>query len=243
MTAIYRVTFLAVVATLAVLYSASSVKAANGGAGTCNASLWQFVYHAYRLTGTRPCITVTGVVDTFKAEPDGDFHLGLRLQASNSNLLNSQNVGVQHGDLVVEAVCQGNVTQQDVIDLRTCNGYTGPHFQLSSRNKGQTVTVTGTFVSDGIHGWNEIHPVSSVQLGASGGMETSSGATSSTASESSNDDASAAKIDCGNDTIVWVNTRTKLYHRQGSRWFGHTSQGIYMCKHDADNAGYQDAGE
>jgi hypothetical protein len=204
-------------------------------------SIWQYVYHAYRLTGSRPCITVSGVIDTFKAEPDGDFHLGLKVSASDAHLLNSQNIAVQHGDLVVEAVCQGRVTQQDVVDLGTCNSYRGPQFHLSTKNKGEMITVTGTFVSDGIHGWNEIHPITSIVVGSTSGGAVQSTA-SSTTIETSNDDASAAKTDCGNDIIVWVNTRTNLYHRQGSRWFGKTSQGVYMCKHEADGAGYQDAG-
>jgi hypothetical protein len=49
-----------------------------------------------------------------------------------------------------------------------------------------------------------------------------------------------AKARCPSDTVVWVNTKGKshTYHYQGSRWFGATKQGAYMCEADAGAAGY-----
>ena len=48
-----------------------------------------------------------------------------------------------------------------------------------------------------------------------------------------------AKGRCGN-SVVWVNTRGKshTYHYAGSRWYGATKQGAYMCEADAGAAGY-----
>jgi hypothetical protein len=48
-----------------------------------------------------------------------------------------------------------------------------------------------------------------------------------------------AKGRCGN-TVVWVNTKGKshTYHYAGSRWYGTTKQGAYMCEADAGAAGY-----
>ncbi len=42
------------------------------------------------------------------------------------------------------------------------------------------------------------------------------------------------------DTVVWVNTKGKshTYHYSGSRWYGTTKQGAYMCEADAGAAGY-----
>jgi hypothetical protein len=48
-----------------------------------------------------------------------------------------------------------------------------------------------------------------------------------------------AKGRCG-ASVVWVNTKGKshTYHYAGSRWYGTTKQGAYMCEADAGAAGY-----
>jgi hypothetical protein len=44
-----------------------------------------------------------------------------------------------------------------------------------------------------------------------------------------------------NQTTVWVNTATGVYHRSGSRWYGKTKKGKYMTEADAIRAGYKPA--
>src|SRR5208282_2076732 len=39
--------------------------------------------------------------------------------------------------------------------------------------------------------------------------------------------------------MVWVNTQTGTYHKQGTRWYGKTKQGKYMLEEDAIKAGYK----
>jgi hypothetical protein len=43
--------------------------------------------------------------------------------------------------------------------------------------------------------------------------------------------------------MVWVNTSSGEYHRQGDRWYGKTKQGKFMTEDDAIRAGYHAAKE
>jgi len=46
-----------------------------------------------------------------------------------------------------------------------------------------------------------------------------------------------AKQHCPNDTVVWVNTKTRVYHLRGERWYGATKGGAYVCRKEADAEG------
>jgi hypothetical protein len=41
--------------------------------------------------------------------------------------------------------------------------------------------------------------------------------------------------------MVWANSNTRVYHKQGSRWYGKTKQGQWMTEQDAVKAGYHAA--
>jgi hypothetical protein len=45
------------------------------------------------------------------------------------------------------------------------------------------------------------------------------------------------KAKCPTDTIVWVNTKSSIYHYAGTHDYGNTKAGAYMCEADAKAAG------
>lgn len=124
----------------------------------CGANLnleWQHVYHPDRLVVLEQCKVVTGVIDSVRSEPDGDFHVRLALDPGQEDLLNEKNMSVQHGDLVIEPICEHPVTQTDAI--ASCQNFAGG---VPRPRKGMHVRVAGSYVHDVErgHGWNEIHP-------------------------------------------------------------------------------------
>jgi hypothetical protein len=46
-----------------------------------------------------------------------------------------------------------------------------------------------------------------------------------------------AKARCPSATVVWVNTKSKIYHFAGTKNYGNTKAGAYMCESDATAAG------
>jgi hypothetical protein len=46
-----------------------------------------------------------------------------------------------------------------------------------------------------------------------------------------------AQSNCRGDTVVWVNTKSHVYHLPGSSAYGNTKHGAFMCRADADRSG------
>jgi hypothetical protein len=46
-----------------------------------------------------------------------------------------------------------------------------------------------------------------------------------------------AGMTCPGDKLVWVNTRSHVYHFQGERYFGSTKDGKFMCERTAGKEG------
>jgi hypothetical protein len=125
----------------------------------CDQALWQHVYHPARLKVLDPCKTVSGTIESVKAEADGDYHIRLKPDPEFNSLLNDKNLSGQNGDLVLEPVCEKAVTQSDAVSA--CQNFSG-HITIPS--PGTHVTATGSYVLDTEHGWNEIHPVSKLSI-------------------------------------------------------------------------------
>jgi len=127
-----------------------------------NGSISSHVYNPSRLQIVKQCITAQGMVERVIEEADGDVHLRLVLDPVYSNLTNTANDQYQYGDLVVEIICVGTVTQPDAVSA--CQGYTNT---IPVSNVGEHITVTGPYVLDTEHSnWAEIHPVYSLSIGS-----------------------------------------------------------------------------
>ena len=127
----------------------------------CDSSLWLHVYHSYRLLVNTQCMTVTGTVYSLIYEADGDIHIRLTVDSPYTYMLNATNYSGQYGKLVLEPICATTCTQADAI--ASCASFTNTVFIPSV---GEHVSVTGSYVTDNDHGWNEIHPVTKIEFPA-----------------------------------------------------------------------------
>jgi hypothetical protein len=140
--------------------SSTATAAATTSSNKCDQSLWNHVYNPSRLQVVDNCKAVSGVIDSIRAERDGDYHIRLKLDPQFSDLINSANVNGQFGDLVVEPICVNPVTQLDAISA--CQDF---HQNIDVPTVGTHIQVTGSYVLDKEHGgWAEIHPVTSISI-------------------------------------------------------------------------------
>ena len=68
-----------------------------------------------------------------------------------------------------------------------------------------------------------------------GSMHGSSGHGGSATATFPSEEAAAAH--CPSDTVVWLNTHSRVYHLKGSAEYGKTKHGGYACAAEADAAG------
>lgn len=141
-------------ATVPVTAPDTTAAASSPSPADCAASLWQHVYHPYRLQVISWCRSVTGTVQGVRREPDGDLHILLAVRPS---LVNAANQLDEHGDLVLEVICQGHISQADA--RQPCQGL---RQHLTIPSAGDRIRVKGSYVLDADHGWMEIHPVASL---------------------------------------------------------------------------------
>ncbi len=99
------------------------------------------VYAPARLKILDPCLTVSGVVrDDIEHAEDGDITFGLYLSdADKARLINEVNVANYDSALHIEIVPEDQA-------------------RVKTPKPGDHITVTGPWVTDLVHGHNEIHP-------------------------------------------------------------------------------------
>ena len=131
----------------------------NNTAIDCDTTFWKYVYNAERLEVLDKCKTVTGVIEESDDNEDGDHHMLLKLDSGQDDLLNKKNIKKKQGDLVIEAVCAAKTTLPKV--GATCNGYIN---KIQIPEVGAHVKVTGSYVIDSHNGWNEIHPITKIEI-------------------------------------------------------------------------------
>lgn len=108
-----------------------------------------------RLRVLRHCVTATGTVRFAQRENDDDIHISLALDRKDRYLLNEGNRRKHDGTLVVEIVPadQPGCRKGEHVRFGRC---TGAH--VRTPRSGERIRVTGPWVLDRPHGWNEIHP-------------------------------------------------------------------------------------
>ena len=114
------------------------------------------VYAPSRLKVLSRCRTVSGTIVSSQREADGDFHLYLRVDPKYASMLNAGNRANHGNTLVLEIVPadQAGCIKGHKVKDGICSGV-----HLATPKNGRHVTVTGPWVYDRNHGWNEIHPV------------------------------------------------------------------------------------
>lgn len=120
-----------------------------GADGCAQGDVLDGVYLPSRLKVLEPCVTIEAVVrevePTAEGEGDGDLSFNVELQPSDERLLNDGNRQNMHGWLHLEIV---------PLDQP----------RLPAPKPGDRIRATGPWVTDTVHGHNEIHPVWSLTV-------------------------------------------------------------------------------
>ena len=194
-------------------------------------------FDASRVPAERRVYRIQAELLGFKLESDGDIHLVIAQPGNRAHTMIAE---------IPDPRCMSGappVYSNDVARTRLAfvKAYGIPpatHFRIAYK----PITVVGPAFFDFLHGQDglapngiEIHPVLAIGTGA-GAPAPEAPRPSSTSSASA-----SATSSCPGDVLVWVNTRSGIYHLPGTRWYGRTREGRFMCERQADADGYRAA--
>lgn len=192
-------------------------------------------FDASRVAAERRLYHVNAELLGFKLESDGDVHLVIAQPGDRAHTMIAEIPDPNCMDGAPAAYAR-DVQQARLAFVKAYGIPPVRTFRLAYR----PITLTGPAFFDFLHGQDglaptgiEIHPVLAVN--ASGAIAPTP-STNLVKSASRNDGAS-----CSGDVRVWVNTRSGVYHLPGSRWYGTTRHGEYLCRKQADADGYRAA--
>ena len=123
----------------------------------CDRDLWNHVIEKERLTVLEECTAVEGRVVSLSRASDGDLHIAL--DPEPKSVLNLINAIRARGELVVEIICEH--TPAILSEKATCADF---HQHVTIPQVGDRVRVTGAYVTDRHYGWNEVHPVTRIEI-------------------------------------------------------------------------------
>jgi hypothetical protein len=123
----------------------------------CDRDLWNHVIEKERLTVLEECTAVEGRVVSLSRASDGDLHIAL--DPEPKSVLNLINAIRARGELVVEIICEHTPAIPN--EKATCADF---HQQVTIPQVGDRVRVTGAYVTDRHYGWNEVHPVTRIEI-------------------------------------------------------------------------------
>jgi hypothetical protein len=126
-------------------------------AADCNADLWKHVYSPERLAVIEACTVVEGRVASVHRAADGDLHIGL--DPEQKSILNLANAMHAQRRLIVEVVCDHPSVKNQAGPA--CEGFAST---IATPNIGDRIRVTGAYVTDRDNGWNEVHPVTRIEI-------------------------------------------------------------------------------
>lgn len=192
-------------------------------------------FDAPRVAAERRLYRVSAELLGFKLESDGDIHLVIAQSGDRAHTMVAEIPDPQCMDGAPTAYVR-DVEQARLAFVKTYGIPPVRTFRLAYR----PIALTGPVFFDFLHGQDglaptgiEIHPVLGVNA---------SGATAPTPSTNFVKPALTNPSGaCPGDVRVWVNTHSGVYHLPGSRWYGTTRHGEFMCRKQADADGYRAA--
>lgn len=111
------------------------------------------VHTPYRLQVLQDTMKLTGYIKSIESCYDGDIHI--RMKINQLNLLVKRNFTKQDSCMVLEIVCA------EYSPFVACMNYSN---SIKIPTQGDSITVTGRFVFDKLHRWNELHPVYDIKI-------------------------------------------------------------------------------